>query len=152
MKKRAIIGLGAMLAATAMVFGGCGSDDETTLSKAEFTKQANAICVEGNERRKAEYRLKVQELEQKQKKSPGPPEQADLFLDVFIIPFGEMIEELEDLGVPEGDEKKVDKIFSEMRQGVEILEGDPTLVLGEPTMFDKANKLNAEYGLTGCVV
>lgn len=150
MKKRAIIGLVAVFAATAFVLGGCGSDDEPTLSKAEFTKQANAICVESDERRKAEYRARV--AEQKPNEGSSPGEENELFLEVFIVPFREMVEELEDLGAPEGDEEKVEMIFSEMRQGAEVLEGDPSLLLGEATMFKKANKLNAEYGLTGCVL
>jgi hypothetical protein len=149
-EKRAIVGLVAVFAATALAFGGCGSDDADSLSKKEFTKQANAICVESDERRKAEYRVKIAELEEG--KGFDESKRVQLYLEVFIIPFQEMIGELEDLGAPEGDEEKLDAIFAEMRQGAEVLEGDPSLLLAEATMFDKANKLNAEYGLTGCVL
>jgi hypothetical protein len=149
-EKRAIGGLVAVFAATALILGGCGSDDAPSLSKKEFTKQANAICIESNERREAEYKVRISELETEKGFNEADREQ--LYLDVFIIPLLEMVGKLEDLDAPEGDEEKLDTMFEEIREGGEVLEGDPSLVWSVGSMFDKANKIGAEYGLTGCAL
>lgn len=152
MKFRAIIGLVVVFATAGLAFGGCGDDDDATasLTKAQFTKQANAICARSDEVRKAEYRAEISASEGDKDLSDAEKER--LFLDVFIVPFQEMIGELEDLGVPQGDEQELEAIFTEMKKGAEVLEEDPLLILGEPTMFKKANELNTKYGLTACVL
>lgn len=149
MKKGAIVGAAVVLAALAMVIAGCGGDgdDTTALTKAQFTKQANALCTKSDEERKAEYRARAENGQEF-----TDSEQEELFIEVFIQPFQEMVGELEDLGVPQGDEQKLEEIFSEMKKGGKVLEGDPLLILSEPKVFDKANQLSSEYGMTGCVI
>lgn len=150
MKKRGIVGLVVVFVATALVAAGCGgSDDETTaLSKAQFTKQANALCQKSGEERVARYRAQ----QAAEKDSLGSSEQREqLFREAFIFPFEEMIEEVEELGVPEGDEQELEAIFKEWKRGAKIFEADPLLLLSEPPTFAKANKLSQEYGLTGCI-
>lgn len=150
MKKRAIIGLVAVLAAMGLAVGGCGSDDETTaLTKAQFTKQVNALCKKSGEERVAQYRAR-QAAEQGTKKGGGEKAREELFRQSFVIPFQEMVEEIEELGAPEGDEEELEAIYEEWLRGAEIFEQDPLLLLSEPPTFDKANKLSAEYGLTDC--
>lgn len=150
MKKRAIVWPLAVLAVMALAIGGCGGgdDDEASLTKAQFTRQANAICDKSNDERVAEFRarMSVTGLSNDQ-------ERVEAVQEAFIAPFEEMVGELEDLSPPEGDEEKVEAIFTEMEQGVDDLEKDPLVVFeGEEKMFDKANELASDYGLTSCTI
>jgi hypothetical protein len=148
-KKRAIVWPLVVLVVTALALGGCGSDDdEASLTKAQFTRQANAICERSSDERVAEFRARASV-----KGLSGDQAREEAIVEAFIEPFGEMIEELEDLSPPEGDEQKLEAIFSEMKQGVSEVENDPLVGFeGEEKMFDKANKLASEYGLTSCTV
>jgi len=147
-KKRAIAWPLAVLAVAALAFGGCGSDDEASITKAEFTKQANAICEKSSDERVAEFRARASV-----KGLGNDQSREEAVVEAFIEPFEEMIGELEDLGAPEGDEEKIEAIFNSMEQGVSDLEKDPLVVFeSEEQMFNEANKLASEYGLTSCIV
>lgn len=149
MKTRAIVWPLAVLAVAALAFGGCGGDDEeASLTKAQFTKQANAICEKSSDERVAEFRARASV-----KGLSGDQQREEAVVEAFIEPFKEMIGELEDLAPPEGDEDEVEAIFDEMKQGVSDLESDPLVVFeSEEKMFNNANKLATEYGLTDCTV
>ena len=149
MKKRAVVWPLAVLVVAALAFGGCGnSDDEASLTKAQFTQQANAICAKSSDERVAEFRARASV-----KGLSGDQQREEAVVEAFIEPFKEMIGELEDLSSPEGDEEEVEAIYDEMKQGVSDLETDPLVVFeSEEKMFNNANKLASEYGLNDCTV
>jgi hypothetical protein len=72
--------------------------------------------------------------------------------EFFVGPYGEMIEELEALGTPEGAEKEVDAVLRAMEDGLEKTENDPLGALGSEDLFKEMNQLATKYGLTGCVL
>lgn len=148
MKKGSIAAVAAALVALAMVVAGCGGDSDTAeaLTRAQFTKEANAICKDSDRERATIF----------QEKSASPSlsdvEQEELVEEAFIAPYQEMIDSLNELGVPKGDEKEVEAIIQEMEDALAKLEDDPLGGLASTEMFEKANKLSSKYGLNGCVV
>ena len=152
MGRRGIAAILAVILATALLIGGCGGGgDSASLTKAEFTKQTNEICEKGDKERKANF---------KAVNAPKPagsggwtePEMEKVVTEVFVDPYNEMIAELKDVGLPEGEEEKAAAIFEAMEDGIEKVENDPIASLSGTEMFKEVDKLSIEYGLTGCVL
>ncbi|HEY6730437.1 MAG TPA: hypothetical protein VI039_05370 [Solirubrobacterales bacterium] len=153
MGKGAIVAIAAVLVAMILVVSGCGSDSDTSsdapLTRAEFQKQANEICKTGHQEAEASFE------EASQGSKPGDFDDAakeDLVTEAFVDPYSEMVEGLQDLSPPAGDEQEVEAIIAAMEKGLERLEDDPLSGLTSVSMFKEANKLNAKYGLESCIV
>jgi hypothetical protein len=127
----------ALLAALAL---GCGGSSEAApLKKAQFIKQGDAICATAQAER-----------EDQRKEMAGQSSESDV-MQVLLQPIENMTKELDDLGVPVGQEKRVEAIVVAYEDGIAKLEADP----GGPdsvAAFRTASKLAADYGLTGCSI
>lgn len=150
MKKGAFLAvLGLLIIALAAV-SGCGGGDETSsLTKAEFTKQANAACKEHASERDELFKSVSATIK------PSEVTKADqekLISDVLIPPYEKNIESIEDLGAPEGDEKEVEALIKAMQSSVDKVEANPLVALRTTIQFAGANSLAAKYGLNDCVV
>jgi hypothetical protein len=148
-KKGAFPALLAILVAM-LVISGCGGGDETTaLTKAEFTKQANAGCKEHDKER--------EQLFKEVSKSIDPSEvtrkdQEGLISEVLLPPYEKDIENLESLGAPEGDEQQVEAIIAAMQKSVDNVEAKPLVALRSTSQFAESNELAKKYGLDDCVL
>jgi hypothetical protein len=141
--------------AVAAVASGCGDSGSSTadttagISKAEFTKQANAICAETNQEL-----IKISEEFSKENPSEGKPltdAQVSELAKLALPTVARQVEELRALGVPAGEEEKVDAIFSAAEEAVAKGEEDPAAIYGaDGGAFAKANRLATEYGLDRC--
>jgi hypothetical protein len=124
---------------------GCGDSDsaEASLTKKQFIKQADAICL------KAEQNLTDQVV--KYKKQNPKAEEEDLILNVGIRQFQGELDELEALGPPSGGEDEIDAMLDAFAQGISQAEETPLDVVSPGAdPFKKADKLAAEYGLQVC--
>jgi len=124
---------------------GCGSDSSasSSLSKKEFVKRANRLCVD----------TEFEQLGQAQKYSSKHPkaEEADLIRPALVPTLKKEIEELEALGSPAGDEGELEAIFRALQKGIEGAESDPASVIKPKTNpFNEANKLATAYGIGDC--
>lgn len=149
MKKGSLVALLGFLVA-ALLVAGCGGDDETSsLTKAEFVKQANAICKEGRAEREDLFKTFTEEI--KSGKATRE-DQESLVTVVLKPPYEKTIESLKGLGAPEGDEKQVEAIIAAMEKGLEKAEDNPLVSLRTNIQFAEANSLAAKYGLKDCYV
>lgn len=140
------------ICAGALLFAACG-DSEPTLTKAEFVKQADAICRKG-ETKKAEG---FEKFVLKAKAGPGNPltiaQQGELATDVMLPPIREMVEGIDDLKGPEGEEEEADAIVDEVESVVGDLEDNPLpLATAKGDPFDKAAKLSEDFGFKQCFI
>jgi len=146
--RRALIGIvscltvgGAMLALSA-----CGSSSES-ISKAEFLKQGNQICENGDKQIR-------EEAEKQFPESGGRPSNKELeeFASDTVVPnIQSQLDEIEALGSPSGDEEKVEAILSAARSALDKGKQDPSkLIEGDAGPFERANELANSYGLTAC--
>lgn len=152
MSKRLIALLvGAM--AVAMVAAGCGGDgdDDSSLTKAQFVKQGNAICAAGNKKMEGEFEAFAKEHNLSEKKAPSEAQFTELAEQIIVPGVSTQVEELRGLPAPSGDEEQVDEILTAAEDAVAETEDDPSSVADEKTdPFAEANKLARAYGLTTC--
>lgn len=132
------------------VMAGCGGDDESSsLSKAEFTKEADAICARQEEKKNKDLIAAYKKYGEEGRK--GKKAQADFILEAALPPIAQMTEELADLGAPSGEEDKVEAMVQALEEEIQNIEDDPIgTATGKVGDFDKANKLAKELNLKAC--
>jgi hypothetical protein len=132
----------------AALAAGCGSDT-AALTKVEFVKRGDAICMEGREEKNEAVIAyeKKNHLDTPLKVNKAVEE--GMLTDVALAPIRTMVEELDDLAAPSGDEDRVAAIVGSFEKELEEIERNPgDALLGFP--FAKAEKLAAAYGLKRC--
>jgi hypothetical protein len=129
---------------------GCGGgDDASSLTKAEYSKQGNAICSRANTDQQKALTEAYGRLNEEGAK--GKKVEEDLIADTALPPIARMTEELADLGSPEGAEGEADEMVEAFEEEVQNIEEDPRGALtGTVGSFDKANKLAGEFGMNSC--
>jgi hypothetical protein len=83
------------------------------------------------------------------------PSQADnekFILTVLIPSLRREIKELRALGVPDGDEEKVEAMITSLEEGLDTAESNPEVVAAGSTdiVFGIASRLAGEYGIETC--
>lgn len=130
-----------LIVALALLAAGCGGSSEAApLKLPQFVKQGNEICVSAQKER----------TEQKDELSESEDSEEEV-MQTLLEPIVGMVDDLSDLGPPEGQEKKVEAVIAAFEAGIAKLEAEPA---GPDTVsaFDKANKLAENYGLTECTI
>jgi len=151
--KRLIVLLAA-LAAFAMLVAGCGSggdssESTSSLTKAEFVKQGNAICAKGNK----EIQEGFEEFEQEvgSQKQPTKAQLTEAIETIVLPAVRNQVEGIQELEPPSGEEAKVEAITDSAEEALEEGEEDPASLTSEKAdPFAKANEMANEYGLTKC--
>jgi hypothetical protein len=153
LNKASLLALAALVVLVALI-AGCGGGDDTTdgdtvtLTKAEFIKQGDAICKEGNEENEAEAEEFAEENDFTLEKASK--EQLEEAVSEVLVPsLNEQAEELDALGAPEGDEEKVEEIVVALEDATAEIEDDPSLVFEEKTL-EEPNQLADAYGFKVC--
>jgi hypothetical protein len=148
-----IVAVGAL----ALVAVGCGSSDDSTtdsgeaLTKAEFIKQGNAICKEGNAEIESGFEEFSEENDLAENKEPTEAELTEASETILIPAVSKQLEELRALGTPEGDEGEVDELLTNAEEVLEEGEEDPASLANEDSGgFADVNKEARAYGLTVC--
>jgi hypothetical protein len=127
--------------------GGSDDDSSPTLTKAEFIKRADAICKKADA--KQESAVRAYEKENPEALST-PAGQEEFILDIGLSPITVELDEISELGVPEGDEQAVNAIVSGFEDAVAKVEADPFSVASGPGPFLGVNKLTKAYGFKDC--
>lgn len=152
----------ALAASIAVVLAaGCGGDDTTgsasggtvsssSISKAAFIKQGDAICEAGRKRLAAAGESIV----------TSPPREREalareLIPTVLVPVLKADIAGLRDLGAPRGDEEEVEAILEGFEEILERAEAEPQLFLtaggqGAADPWRATDKRAEEYGFTEC--
>jgi len=117
---------------------GCGEkSEEAGLTKAQFTKQANAICSKRREERTQAFK----------KAAPSEQEVEQVIVDKSLPPYRQMAKEVEELSPPSEDKEQVEKISLLMEKAAESVEDD--LTKAAPAI-NEANAAARAYGLSDC--
>lgn len=129
--------------------GGTANND--TLTKAEFIKEADAICRAANDTVESEAEEFAKENGIDTEK-PTTAQQEEVVSRVVAPNIRRQGEEIGELPAPSGDEEKVQAILSAVESGAEEAEEEPgSLVKGTAGgPFAEATKLAHEYGLKVC--
>ena len=149
----------ALLALVAAV--GCGDSGSSStevqlktssLSKAEFTKRANAVC--------AKTRVKFEKetvgfMGQMQTNPPKPSDtspEINFVKTIFVPNFQAQIKGISAIGAPRGEETKVRAFLVALQEVVDNANNDPMSYIKADGYhkFGKAPQLARASGLTGC--
>jgi len=136
--------------ALAAVAAGCGEDESSSssLTKAEFVKQGDAMCKEVN--RKA--RNEVGAFLQKNSNGELPnAEQEVVLITTIIAPqLQKQVDGLNELGIPENDNGEIAKFVEEVESVADEAEEDPKAAISEGTPFEEAEDLAKPLGFEEC--
>ena len=154
---RGPIALIAAVVAITMLVAGCGGGSDASsggsISKEEFIAKADAICKKGNKRMEAELFKFLRKSRSGGSLTKPSVEDNEKFIVTVLIPsLKQEISELKELGVPEGDEEKVDAMIAALEEGLETAEDDPETVAAGTAdiVFGIASRLAGEYGIETC--
>jgi uncharacterized protein with von Willebrand factor type A (vWA) domain len=150
-----LIAVLAAAAAILVIVAGCGggsdsSSDSSSVTKAQFIKQANAICEKGTEENEAEFEEFAEEKGLSEKEEPTKAQQEEAITEIVAPGVQKQIEEIDALGAPEGDEKQVEAIVTSVEEGVEEIEENPSSLIKGENPLGRGSKLAKEYGLKAC--
>jgi hypothetical protein len=152
----------AGVVAIAAILAGCGSSNDSSSgstqstagtaapTKAEFIKQADAICEKANKGTEAEFAAYVKKLNLPPNKKPTTAQQEELITAVALPAIAAQAKELGELSPPSGEEGKVNAIVEGIAKAVEKTEANPSTVFGRRGPFAEVNKLAKDYGFTVC--
>ncbi len=139
------------LLAAILIAAGCGED--SSLTKAEFIEQADAICRKSDQKKTVdteEYVLKIG-------LGPGNPmtkaEQEFQTKKILLPPIRSAIQQMSELSAPEGDEEKIDRLIKNLEAASDETEerSEKTNVkYSDP--YTEAAKEAREYGFKACFV
>jgi hypothetical protein len=145
MVKRRVVGLVLGLVMALLFVAGCGGGD-SSLTKAEFTKKASLVCQEWLSDKEEVIQAATRKLGSRK---ATQAEQENLVLGV-LEPYETATEKIEDLGVPEGEEKEVEAILDARKEAAERTKANPESALVSTAAFKKANEEAEKYGLEHC--
>jgi hypothetical protein len=140
------------------VVAGCGSsssDDAittTSLSKAEFIKEADAVCTKSGVRLRGDFQAFVSEKEAEGAGEAGQQDYAELVSTVIAPNIEREIQEIRDLGAPKGDVGSVTSFIEVTEQGLDRAEANPRLVTGGKAglVFSAGAEQAKAYGFKVC--
>ncbi len=136
-------GLSTCALTLGLVAAGCGGGDDN-LTKAEFLKQADAICKQGNKRIDAAAQ-DVFSTKQEPSKS-----QLEKFATATLIPdIQRQVDAVRALDEPSDDEDQVNEFLDSAQSELEKGKEDP-LYLTSDKSFSKTNELGKKYGFKVC--
>jgi hypothetical protein len=156
--KNRLIALLALLAAAGLLVAGCGDDDESTtgsggaaLSKAEYVKQANAICAAGSKEIAAEFEAFAKEHGIDEKNPPSKDQIAEAAEEFLIPSIAAQVEEIGELSPPEGEEEPYETFVENAEAALEEGEDDPaTFAEDDGGPFAEVNEEAIALDLQAC--
>jgi hypothetical protein len=152
--------------AVAAVVAGCGGDDDSaasgsaggdgsistsSLSKAQFVKQANAACHDEQVGYRKEITLALERFRSQGLSEHDAAVQA---LQAVRLPISEaQVVAIQKLGAPSGDEEEIEAALDAQQEAIdEFKAAEPAEVGADPTKyFGDASKMLQGYGLNACV-
>jgi len=143
--------------AVAVLGAGCGDDGESTASasvtKAQFTKEANSICAEREKEQKAAFENYGKEVRAVSKDGEVTPkmerEVANELIEEKIIPsLEDQLDQMEELGAPAADEAEITRMLKSLSQAIEELEEGGVRKLVEGGKLNDFKKQASAYGLS----
>lgn len=138
----------------AMIATGCGGN--SSLTKAEYVKQADAICKKAEKNKKG----KIEAFLQKNAPTPGKKlsleEEAKFATDFTIravLPsLRTEADELDGLDSPSNEGERANAIIEGFDEMVRKLEDNPAIIAIKPDPFEKVARMARDYGFQTCIV
>jgi hypothetical protein len=153
----AVLGLFSAALVVAVLVG-CGGNEGTAITKAEFIEKANAVCAKTKERVETEFAAygdsgEAREAERAQRANELTVNEAaaKVAVKILIPAMRQEVEELRDLGVPSEGEGRAEALLDAFAEGIEKAEARPERAARDGTeAFGRSGRLAEEYGIENC--
>jgi hypothetical protein len=156
LSKRLIAMLAGVMA-IAIVAAGCGSSDDSStdtvvvLTKAEFIKQGDTICKQGNTEIEEGFERFAEENDIPKNQEPSKAQGVELVETVIVPSLKTQAESIRGLGTPEGDEGQAGTLLDSLDEAVETAEEEPEALFDEKSdPFADVNEQAQDYGFKEC--
>ncbi|GJM36811.1 MAG: hypothetical protein DHS20C19_01780 [Acidimicrobiales bacterium] len=124
MRTQLLITGAAMLAATTLA--SCGDDDTPALTKAEFIEQADAVCLAADVEAAPTFDAFWTSLGDVDSDTEAGQQSIfdgmDDVIEVVAPIWHDMADDIESLGVPEGDEERIADLVDDLRDAVDEMD------------------------------
>jgi hypothetical protein len=148
--QRATLTCLALLVAGMTMAVGCGGGGDDSPTKAEFVKQADAICQKGDDKRTSGLQSKEQYISNAPTRKAMRFRQKVLYRTVVVPSMQQEAEELAALTPPSGEEEEVEAVLGAFDRAIAGAEKGP----GEPDQqaFEDFNEAAEGFGLKTCTI
>ncbi|HSK49004.1 MAG TPA: hypothetical protein VK889_00770 [Solirubrobacterales bacterium] len=138
--------------ALAMPIAGCGSsDDDETLTKAEFIKQGDVICKQASDSIAPQYQAYIKKQGIKRNEFPTEKQGIEIAEQIYLPTVETRVEKLRELSPPSDEEDQVEAILIATEEGVEKAKKNIKALFGQgKDPFEEAKTLSAKYGFKAC--
>lgn len=147
--KRSAVFLSALALAVSLTVSGCGGGDDkssdapASITKADFTEQADAICAAGD--------VTINAAADALGDTPTQAEIEAFATDVLVVSVQSQHDDIEALGAPDGDEDDITAMLDALQSSIDAVTADPASINAEGAdPFADANQMAQDYGLTDC--
>lgn len=143
--KRSALLLPTLALALSLIVSGCGGgdDDKTSISKADFIEQADAICAAGD--------VEIEAAADALGDDPTQEQIEAFAVDTLVPSVQGQHDAIDALGAPEGDEDAISAMLDALQGSIDTVEADPSTINAEGAdPFADANQMAQDYGLTDC--
>jgi hypothetical protein len=150
--QKAILAGGAGALIVILLTAGCGSSSSgsSSMTKAEFIEQGDAICKQADGRTKAEYEAFAKQHNIAEGQEPSQVQQRELVETIALPSIARQAKELGELDVPASEGAKASAVVEEVEKALKKAEAEPSVVIGNNSPFTAATKLAKEYGFKVC--
>jgi hypothetical protein len=145
------------LLALGLLVAGCGSsadsseENTSSLTKAQFIKQADAVCEKAGDEIEGEVEAFAEENEIPTDKEPSDEVKEEIVTEVIVPNIEEQAEGIAALGAPSGEEEQVDQIVEGIETAASETSEDPgSVISGGEGAFKGVNEEAKEYGFKVC--
>ena len=144
-----LVGALALLVLAAGCGGGGDSSSGEALTKAEFIKQGDEICKQGEAQLEEETEEFVEENNVDTEKPTAAQQEA--VIETVVGPaLRKQAEEIGELAAPSGEEEAVEEIVTALETGAGKLEEEPKKALEGENPVEEAGTLAKEFGFKEC--
>jgi len=121
--------------------------EPTSETKAKYVAKANAIC----EKRRKQIRAQLTRVVKALPKNSGEEAGLDNVVeDAFAPGLEAELDELLELGAPQGGEEQIEEIFAAIEAVIAEMREDPAAFGRSPNSFKESERLTAAYGIDEC--
>ncbi|HET8815452.1 MAG TPA: hypothetical protein VFM51_10915 [Solirubrobacterales bacterium] len=146
--RKAILGFAAVVVSL-LVLAGCG-DDSSTISQEEYERQIELVCNKSLQSREELFGQLTQEYEEIGEENVTAKYEEENLRKLYAQ-YEETTEEIDEIGLPEGNEEKAEELVREREEAAAKVQASPLGTRDSlSTIFEKPGKLAESLGAEGC--
>jgi hypothetical protein len=107
-----------------LLAAGCGGGDDSSLSKQEYTQKLKLVCNEGQQARQTLIQNISRDYYEHHAQRPTDQYQANNLIKLMNT-YQETTEKIADIGLPEGEEKKVEQFIRTREEATAKVKASP---------------------------